>query len=263
MAIEPQILSGQVMHKRLAPKVNAFTYGIYYVALPLSRLKECHVKGWFGINRFGLMAFYNKDHGHRTSESLLPWIKDILHKQRADDVDGEVILVTMPRTIGYVFNPVSFWLCYDSSETLRAVLCEVNNTFGETHSYLCIHDDHRAISSEDIFESEKLFHVSPFLKRDGKYKFRFAKTDKGFGAWIDYEEDSAQKVLLTSLTGQFIQWTSGELSHVFWRYPLVSLRALGLIHWQALKLIAKGIRYIAKPAQLKIRLTRGSGITNN
>ncbi len=263
MAIKPEIFLGRVMHKRLSPKVNEFVYGIYYLSLPLSSLRQCAVKAWFGVNASGLMSFYNRDHGDRSGDDPLVWVRNILHEQNADDIDGEVVLVTMPRTFGYVFNPVSFWLCYDASEVLRAVLCEVNNTFGEAHSYLCLHDDHRAITADDWFESDKMFHVSPFLKREGKYRFRFAKSEKGFGAWIDYEEIPGETKLLTALTGHLTPWHAAELRRVFWRYPLVSLRALGLIHWQALKLVAKGIRYISKPAQLKSRFTRGNGVTNN
>jgi DUF1365 family protein len=258
MAISAQLLNGQVMHKRLSPKVNAFKYGIYYVCLPLSSLREVTCGRWFGINRRSFNSLYNEDHGARDGSDLLLWIKKILYERNAGDIDGEVVLVTMPRTLGYVFNPISFWLCYDAAGVLRAVLCEVCNTFGENHSYLCLHEDHREIRPEDIFESDKVFHVSPFLKREGRYTFRFTKTEKSFGAWIDYEEKRGEKKLLTMLTGSLEPWSEAGLRGLFWRYPLVSLRAVGLIHWQALKLLAKGIRYVPKPAQLAERLSRGA-----
>lgn len=266
MGMTAKIMRGQVMHKRLSPKVNAFQYGIYYLALPLQRLAEKQKIGWLGINRPGLLSFHDRDHGDRQGGALLPWIRDILDKYDAADIDGEVVLVAMPRTLGYVFNPISFWLCYDRDEKLRAILCEVNNTFGENHSYLCIHDDHREITADDWFISDKLFHVSPFMQRTGLYRFRFAITDKNFGAWIDYEEVPGEKKLLTMLTGKLTPLDAPGLRQVFWQYPLVSLRATFLIHWQALKLVMRGIRYISKPLQLQNRLDRARDapdITNN
>ncbi len=263
MALSPGILQAQVTHKRLSPKVNAFTYGLYYVALPLSQLESLSLGKWFSINRPGIMSFYNSDHGTRTGQDLLLWIKDILSKYKADHVCSDVLLVTMPRTFGYVFNPISFWLCYDDQKVLRAILCEVNNTFGQTHSYLCLHEDHREIKSTDIFQGDKHFHVSPFLKRVGLYRFRFAKTDKGFGAWIDYEEEAGTQKLLTVLTGSLGPFTQSTLKQAFWRHPMVSLRAVFLIHWQAVKLLFKGIRYIPKPEQLENTIERTFCITNN
>ena len=193
MALSPGILQAQVTHKRLSPKVNAFTYGLYYVALPLSQFKKLDLGKWFSINRPGIMSFYDSDHGQRTGQDLLDWIKAILGKYNAGNICSDVLLITMPRTFGYVFNPISFWLCYDHEKILRAILCEVNNTFGETHSYLCMHNDHREIKSTDIFQGDKNFHVSPFLKRVGMYQFRFAKTGTRFGAWIEYEEEVGSK----------------------------------------------------------------------
>lgn len=257
MGMMPQIFCGKVMHKRTSPRTNLFTYGIYYVCLPLSRLRESECGRWFSLNRPGINSFYEKDHGPRDGSSLLLWMRKILREQNAEDINGEVVLVAMPRTFGYVFNPVSFWLCYDDKEVMRAVLCEVSNTFGEHHNYLCMHSDRREILPEDVFRSDKLFHVSPFLEREGRYTFRFKKTPDGFGAWIDYEDKPGEKKLITTLTGSLSLWDMRYLRTLSLRYPLVSLRALALIHWQALKLIRKGIRYIPKPEQLPDRQSRG------
>ena len=245
------------MHRRITPRVNHFTYGIYYVALPLSNIEQARCGRWFSLNQAGINGFYDKDHGSRDGSNLLVWIRNLLKSQDAGDINGEVVLVTMPRTFGYVFNPVSFWLCYDDQKILRAVLCEVSNTFGEHHNYLCMHSDRREILPGDLFESDKIFHVSPFLKREGRYTFRFTKTQESFGAWIDYEENPGEKKLLTTLTGRLIPWEKNQIQKLSLRYPLVSLRALFLIHWQALKLLGKGIRYIKKPVQLAQKLSRG------
>ncbi|MBM3617304.1 MAG: DUF1365 domain-containing protein, partial [Alphaproteobacteria bacterium] len=140
-ALNPAIITAKVMHKRLFPKVNQFTYGVYYLALPLSRLDNLPLPP--------VAAFRLKDHGARDGSDLKTWIDDIL-REKGIEADGERVLIAMPRVLGYGFNPVSFWLCLDRQNHIRAMLYEVNNTFGETHSYLCSHADGRPIKSDDV-----------------------------------------------------------------------------------------------------------------
>lgn len=253
----PQILFGQVMHKRLFPKVNAFKYGIYYLSLPLSKIGESLENTHLKYNRFGFLSFYDSDHGDRDGSNLRDWAMKTLSTQGINNVDGEVILVTMPRVLGYVFNPVSFWYCYDRDENLRAVICEVNNTFGQTHTYVCPYEGD-AKPQDQITVTDKVFHVSPFLTRDGGYRFRFAKTDKNMGAWIDYYHKNGEKQLVTVLNGYLEPVTKSTLSRAFWRYPLVTLKAIFLIHWQAVKLLAKGIEYVPKPEQKEPKVTKAA-----
>lgn len=255
MEINPAIYFAKVMHKRLSPKVNAFTYGIYYLAFPLLRMSELADVWRFGVNKSGLLSFYEKDHGARDGSALLPWIRNILKEYGLDQADGEVILVAMPRVFGYVFNPVSFWFCLDRAGKLRAVLSEVNNTFGERHCYLCVHDDQRIIGESDVIKAQKLFHVSPFLQREGHYDFRFNLKNDKFGIWITYFDQDGKK-LLTAMTGSIALYTPGNRRKAFWRYPLVTYRAIFLIHWQAIKLLMKGIRYVSKPVQLAAKITK-------
>lgn len=243
------------MHRRLFPKINQFTYGIYYLALPLSKIGKSLENTYLKYNRFGLMSFYNKDHGDRDGTDLRQWADKTLKSQNIDSVDGEIILVTMPRILGYVFNPVSFWYCFDKEQTLKAVICEVNNTFGETHTYVCAYEQN-SIERDTMMKTDKVFHVSPFLTRDGGYQFRFALNDKNMGAWIDYFHENGKKQLLTALSGTFTPMTRQSLRKAFWKYPLVTLKAIFLIHWQAVKLFAKRVEYVPKPAQLLKRVTK-------
>lgn len=245
----PQLLTGTVMHKRLLPKVHAFNYGIYYVALPLSRLSSMSL----AYNRFSALSFYDKDHGPCDGSSLEAWVRGVLQQYKVH-ADGEITLVCMPRVLGYVFNPVSFWLCQDKQGQIRAVLCEVHNTFGERHTYICAHEDQRPISGSNILIAEKLFHVSPFLKREGHYQFRFEIDDNQseqarFKVQIDFYQESGQKQLITALAGRLQPLTKSNLRIAFWRYPFVTFKAVLMIHWHALKLVLKGIQYIAKPKQ--------------
>lgn len=254
MEITPQIFTAKVMHKRLFPKVNSFTYGVYYLVLPLSGIKG------ISYNKFGILSFYDKDHGAKNGSNLDKWIRGVLKKHDLDNITQEVMLISMPRVMGYVFNPVSFWLCLDKKRNLRAVLCEVNNTFGETHSYLCAHEKGETIKSDDWLEAKKLFHVSPFLEREGHYKFRFDLKENKLGIWIDFYNEEGKKQLLTSLVGSLKPLTKSNLQKTFLQHPMVTLKTIFLIHWQALKIISKGIKYIPKPKQLKQKLSKSANI---
>ncbi len=237
------------MHRRLFPKENAFNYRVYYFVLPLPAPP---IPG-------RLMSFYPKDIGRRDGSDPTEWARSILEEHGLNQNVQNIVLITMPRVLGYIFNPVSFYLCWNQHKQLQAVLCEVHNTFGEQHSYLCVHPDRRPISDHDILQADKLFHVSPFLERDGYYTFRFDCRDQKIGIWIDYYDKNGEKQLVTSLMGSLSPLTKQTMRRAFWRYPLVTLRAISLIHWQALRLVLKGIRYIPKPLQLKDNVTA----TNN
>ncbi|MCH9798646.1 MAG: DUF1365 domain-containing protein [Betaproteobacteria bacterium] len=242
--MDAQLLTGKVMHKRLFPKQNAFQYGIYYLALPLSQLAKMPL----AYNRFASLSFFDKDHGPCDGSSLDIWARAILREHNIQ-ADGEITLVCMPRVFGYAFNPVSFWLCQDKAGQIRAVLCEVHNTFGERHTYLCAHEDRRPVNELSLLFAEKLFHVSPFLAREGHYEFRFDVHDDVFNVVINLHHEEGHKLLITSLTGKLQALTKSSLRYAFWHYPLVTLKAIVMIHWQALKLVVKGIKYMPKPEQ--------------
>ncbi len=258
--INPQIFFGRVMHGRLFPKRNHFNYASYALALPLSKLDNLAI----ARNRFAALSFYDCDHGECAQGSggndLENWAREILGKYGLNDITDDITLICMPRIFGYVFNPVSFWLCRDKEQNLRAVICEVHNTFGEKHSYLCAHPDHRPIVHDDIIKAEKLFHVSPFLEREGRYDFRFDLRDNKFGVWIDFFNGEGKKQLATSLIGGFEAMEARPLRKAFWCYPLITFKAIILIHWQALKLVAKGIKYISKPLQKDVRLSASENL---
>ncbi len=258
LKVRPELFFGDVMHGRLFPKRNNFTYGIYYLSLPLSSLDALPI----ARNKWAFLSFYDRDHGDCDGSDLNMWARDILKAHNLDRVaDGEITLMCMPRILGYVFNPVSFWLCHDVSGGLRAVLCEVHNTFGERHTYLCAHEDQRVIEYEDIMTAQKLFHVSPFLKREGHYTFRFDCRENKFKALIDFYDGQGRKQLVTALSGGFEAMTKSRIRKAFWGYPLVTFKAITLIHWQALKLVAKGIKYIPRPTQKKERLSATTTLT--
>lgn len=255
-----RLLFAKVMHKRSFPRANAFNYGLYYFAVPLSRWGEQRNSRLFDFNRFALFSFFSRDYGACDETHPKEWISSILDNNGLHHDGGEVVLVTLPRILGYAFNPVSFWMCYDKQDNLRTVLCEVRNTFGERHSYLCAHSDGRTILPEDVMTAKKLFHVSPFLEREGDYRFRFRFDGEKFAAWIDLYDTDGQKKLTTSLLGKTVLFTTRNCWKAFLQYPLVTFKVIGLIHFQAIKLFFKKVKYVPKPAQLSQRLSKTDGL---
>ena len=173
-------------------------------------------------------------------------IRTLLAREGLSRADGEVWLQTFPRVLGYVFNPVSFWLCHDRAGKLRAVLCEVNNTFGEHHNYLLAHPDERPIEPGDVLSAGKVFHVSPFCEVAGGYRFQFALDPAAIRVRIDYD-DPAGKLLATSVSGRAQALTSARLAMAFVLYPWMTAAVIARIHWQALRLWVKGVRFVPKP----------------
>ncbi|WP_438395170.1 DUF1365 domain-containing protein [Caballeronia sp. DA-9] len=249
------LLVGSVRHKRLRPARNAFAYGVYTVRLPLRARAERLAQGTlndsrvFAHNRFGLLSFHDIDHGV-AGQTALQWIESMLHENGIHDADGEIYLHTFPRVLGYVFNPVSFWFCERANGSLRAVVCEVNNTFGERHYYLL--DPGGSILNGAPLTARKVFHVSPFCKVEGRYTFRFMFVPPKHGksmrslARIDYD-DGDGPLLLTSIAGTARPLDTGNVLRVFFGYPLMTFGVVAKIHWQALKLFLKRVPFLSKP----------------
>jgi DUF1365 family protein len=244
--MKPSLLIGHVMHRRLRPALNAFAYPVFFVRLPLTQLAESG-NALFRIDRPGLMSFHQRDHGPRDGSPLLPWIRGLLHRHGLPD-DGEVVLQSFPRVLGYVFNPVSFWYCHDRDGALIAVLAEVNNTFGGHHDYLLFNPDRSPLRDGQQLAAEKLFHVSPFCEVEGRYRFRFLAREQRVVAHIDY--DTAEgPLLLTLISGRTRAWSATALLAAFLRMPLLTFGVIARIHWQAMKLWIKGVPFVGARSQ--------------
>lgn len=239
MDITPQIFNATVIHKRLFPKKNEFMYRLYYLALPLPASTV--------QTRF--LKFDPRDLGLRDGSDPEIFAKQILATYGFEKIINNIMLITMPRVLGYVFNPVSFYFCFDENKKILAVIAEVHNTFGEQHTYFCAHPDHSSINADEWFEAEKVFHVSPFLPRNGSYRFKFALQENALSIWIDYFDADQNKQLITSLTGTLEPLNKSSLNKAFWSHPCVTLKTITLIHLQALKLFFKKIPYFKKPKQ--------------
>jgi DUF1365 family protein len=247
-----RLLLGQVMHRRLRPLAHRFVYPVCYCLLPLSALSALeHGAGrLFSVNRFNLFSFHHADHGARDGSHPLPWIRTLL-QEAGVAADGEIWLQCFPRILGYVFNPVSFWFCHRADGALLAVLAEVNNTFGGRHHYLLAHADRSPLRDGEMLRADKVFPVSPFMAVGGEYRFRFhARDDGGVPAWrlarIEHG-DAAGDLLHTAISGRAVPLATGPLLRAALRYPLQSMRVMLRIHWQALRLWAKGAPFFSRP----------------
>lgn len=258
MVAAPAIYFGTVMHHRLRPRPHRFSYPVYFLRVPvdaIGTLSRPLFPPLFSIDRFNVFSFHRKDHGARDGSELGPWIRGLLQQEGLAEVVKSIELQAYPRVLGYVFNPVSFWFCRDETNELRAVLCEVCNTFGENHSYLVAHADGRPLTKDDSITARKVFHVSPFFPVTGQYRFRFYDEGERTVARIDYV-DAEGPMLLTSVTGQRQPLTSRNLLYAFFRYPMFTFGVIARIHYQALKLWLKRVPFFSKPAPPTQELTR-------
>ena len=252
--MSPSLFFGSVMHERLGPVSNRFRYPVFFIQVPLSALAA--LRGpLFSVDHWNLFSLRRADYGSRDGSDLQLWMRQLLVREGLGDLDGEIILQTFPRVLGYVFNPVSFWLCHDHQGNLRAALAEVNNTFGEHHVYLLSKPDHSPITNADWIETNKRFHVSPFLNVDGRYRFRFTTNAKASTIRIDHANENGA-LLRTSIAGQASPLTTRGLIYAFFRYPWMTLGVMLRIHWQALKLWSKGLAWYRKPTPPTEDLTR-------
>lgn len=245
------LIRGETFHGRKGAIANSFRYTVDYVLLNPDRAKGPSL---FSRNRRNLTAVHDVDYGGATGKGRgTAWVREVL---AAHDLPGadEILLLGQPRVLGHVFNPVSFWLCHDHKGHLRTVIAEVSNTYGDRHSYLCHRDDHGPITRTDTITARKIFHVSPFQPLEGGYAFRFDIRPDRIGVWIDYTSQSGG--LYTNLIGPRVPLTNTEILKAAIRRPLGSRRVLALIHWQALKLALKGVKFRNRPTPPPQEVTR-------
>lgn len=260
-----QLCFGSVRHERLRPRSNRFTYGVYFLRLPLRAIETGTVDAarvetrLFSRNRFNLLSFHDRDHGDG-QQAPLSWIEALLKAEGITDADGEIWLQAFPRVLGFVFNPVSFWFCHRSDGALRAILCEVRNTFGEKHCYLLDADGSMPYGGE--LTAKKIFHVSPFCAIEGRYRFRFMRTDSAVSgkpertvARIDHDDDRGP-LLLTSIEGTAQPLTDRRALQALLGYPFMTFGVVVRIHWQALRLWIKRVPFFRKPAPPNEGLSR-------
>jgi len=243
------LYAGAVMHQRLRPRRHRLRYRVFSLLLDLDDLDRVAARLWlFSRNRFNLFSFHDRDYGSGTSEPLRTQLERHMRAAGIDADGGPIRLLTMPRMLGYAFNPLSAYFCYRRSGALAAILYEVNNTFHERHSYLipvpeeANGDDGRAIRQV----CPKQFYVSPFLNMDMTYSFRVVPPGRRVGIAIS-GRDTQGPIIVASLFAERFPLSDSGLALAFVTYPLLTLKVIAGIHWEALALWLKGIRLRKRP----------------
>ncbi|MCE5394464.1 MAG: DUF1365 domain-containing protein [Acidithiobacillus sp.] len=236
-----QLLESLVIHRRMQPRRRPFRYGGFHLCFDLRDQPDLEKT----LSGFCPIRFRSQDHGPRDGSPLGPWIGKIFGEQGIPAT--RTVLICYPRLWGYVFNPVSFWLGLDDQGAILGVLAEVNNTFGEHHSYIIAKADRSAIGPHDWLEAKKIFHVSPFFPVQGFYRFRFLLDSKKFRADIHYFNEQKQLLLVTQLAGVRKTLDKSAAWAMVLRYPMLTFAVIWRIHWQALKLWRARIPFHSKP----------------
>ncbi len=240
-----------VMHHRLEPLKNRFVYKVFLFSLDLDEIGALHSSlRLFSHNRFNLFSFRDSDHLDFGKPSLKENIVEYLRRNGITLNRGKVFLVTNLRTFGHVFNPVSFYFCFDESGRPVCAVPEVGNTFGEKKPYLLGPDDR----TEEGFRKrlEKFFYVSPFIDLDTEFDFMLRIPGERLQIAID-DYQHGRKFFLSAVTGVKKPLTDRRLLWYSFRFPFITLQVIGLIHWQALILWLKKLPYRKKTEQPELQ----------
>ena len=243
---------GRVMHARLRPFVHRFVYRVFCLRLRIDQPAQlARSTNWlFGFECARPISFRAQDHGARDGTELMTWLSRTLVASDVHFELGAVWLQCFPRVLGYVFNPVSFWLVHDRAGALRALVAEVNNTFGQRHQYVLTAPNLAPIGATTKLACQKVFHVSPFCDVAGHYRFELDERAGQPRLAIDYfdDEQELQPLLRTAIVVQPQPLRTRALLAAFLTMPMMTLGVMLRIHVQAFKLWRRQAKYRPVPA---------------
>lgn len=230
------IYEGVVTHRRLRPRPHRFRYRVFAMLLELDELAGLDRRlKLFACNRWGIFSFQDRDHGD--GRDLRLWLDGLLAEKGIAAGGGRRVLC-YPRILGYVFNPLSVWYCDDEQGRLKAVIYEVHNTYEERHAYVLPVED----NADSIRQGcSKAFYVSPFLSRDCRYDFRIHPPDEHVAILI-HEEEAGLPILDAGFAGKRRVLNDRTLLRMLLSYPLMTLKVIAAIHFEAVRLMLKGVR---------------------
>ena len=236
---------GEVVHQRLKPHRHRLAYRVFSLLVDLDELNVLDRQLWFfSHNRFNLFSFLDRDHGPGQTGPLRPWVEHHLAAAGITLDGGPIRMLCYPRLLGYVFNPLTVYFCQHRGGALAAILYEVNNTFGGRHTYVIPAAQDRA--GHVTQECGKVFYVSPFNSVAGRYRFRVDPPEQHVSVVINYC-DAEGPLLYAAFKGRRAALSDRALLAVFVRYPLMTLKVIAGIHWEAFRLWRKGLRLVDRP----------------
>jgi uncharacterized protein len=239
---------GPVMHARLKPVHHRFSYRVFSILIDLDALKRIHKKSLvFSINQFNLFSFYERDHGRRDGTSLSQYALDLFHTAGIELEGGRILLLSYPRFLGYVFDPLTIYFGYSSNGELKGVLYEVRNTFGEAHTYVEPVEPNMLTEAGLRQVRMKRFYVSPFNPLDMTYFFRLRPPNDQLAVRI-LVKDAEGPVLAASFFGKKRAFSSANLIYLGLTIPFLTLKIIIGIHVEAFWLWVKGMRLVPRPA---------------
>lgn len=238
---------GKVMHARLKPFPHRFNYRVMNLLIDLDRLSDAdRMSKLFGVNRPALYSFHERDFGPRDGSSLRAFVQRLAAGKGIDLANGRVLLLCYPRLLGYAFNPLSVYFCSQANGELALIIYEVRNTFGEMHHYTLPVDRSERNSELICQQQDKLFYVSPFVDSAMRYHFRVSPPADAAKIRI-LETDRDGPLLVATFSGKRCALSGRALLRAFLLLPLVTLKIIGAIHWQALRLWLKGAKLVPRP----------------
>ena len=248
MTTDSALYEGHVVHQRLAPRRHRLRYALFQVLFDLDELPDLSRRlRWFSHDRLNLFSFFDRDHGDGRPGPLRGYVEETLAGAGIDIAGGPIRLLCMPRLFGHVFNPISIYWCHRPDGGLAAMLYEVNNTFGQRHSYLIPVD---RFADQDVTRQScaKAFHVSPFMDMAMTYDFAIAAPGQTISTSVNGRTTQGAPMITANFSGVRHALTDVRLLRALVVFPLMTLKVVAAIHWEAVKLLAKGLRLKPKPA---------------
>lgn len=245
MSFRSQLYVGSVMHRRLRPCVHQFRYRAFWLLLDLDELPRLSDElRLFSHNRPNVFSLYNADHGDGTATPLRQQVERQLATAGLDINGGRIALMCMPRTLGYVFNPLSIYFCYDAAGAIAALVYQVHNTFGDHHSYVIAAPPEPGAIRQHC---DKSFYVSPFMDMNLRYEFRVAAPAERVAVGIRAHA-AGERLFNAALAGSRRDLSDRALMRLALTVPAVTMKVMAAIHWEALRLWLKGARYRPRPS---------------
>ena len=249
---------GEVMHARLKPVGHRFSYRVMSLLIDLDRLDAAdRLSPLFGVNRAALYSFREADHGDRDGSPLRGYVERCAAGHGINLAGGRVVLLCYPRLLGYTFNPLSVYFCYRADGALALMIYEVRNTLGGIHPYVLPVKPGEISDAGVRQQQDKLFFVSPFIEMAMRYHFRVLPPRQNVRLRI-LETDRDGPLLSATFNGRRQALDTAGLLRAFFALPLVTLKIVAAIHWEALRLWVKGARLVPRPnVSLDPRLATG------